>query len=62
MRCALNLTIKDRVIFDAEVNTVWQTGMSLQRSSQPVMSFPVFVLMADLYRVFSALESPEFTG
>lgn len=62
LRCALSITLKDRIISDAEVAIIFKTGLALQHVNRISMSFPVYVLMADLARVFSIVEAPEYTG
>lgn len=41
LKCALSITLKDRIISDAEVAIVFKTGVALQRVNHVSLSFPV---------------------
>lgn len=59
LRCALSLTLKERDVSQAEANTMFNTGLTLQHFNKTSLNFQVFVLLADFARVFSILEAPE---
>jgi hypothetical protein len=62
LRCALALAVPGRLVEQSEADTAFRVGMRLMQSNKFTMSFPVFVLVADLYRTFTAFDLPVDNG
>lgn len=62
LRCALNITTTDhRNVDQAEADTAFAIGISMQDYKNG-LSFPVFLMIADLYRTFTSFDVPADNG
>lgn len=48
LRCALALAVPGRLVEQSEADTAFRVGMRLMQSNKFTLSFPVYVLIADL--------------
>lgn len=62
LRCALALAVPGRIVEQSEADTVFRVGMRLMHENKFTLSFPVFVMIADLYRTFTAFDLPVDNG
>lgn len=56
LRCALALCVPGRHVEQAEADTVFRVGLRLMPHDSFTLSFPIFVLISDLYRTFTAFD------
>jgi len=62
LRCSLSLITNDhRNVDQSEADAVFLVGTSLQDSKNG-LSFPVFLMIADLFRTFSSFDIPADNG
>jgi len=62
LRCGLGIVSNGRTIEQSDANIVFEFGISLQKKNKFRISFPVFLLISDLYRIFSGFDVPIDNG
>lgn len=62
LRCALSIVSNHQHISQPMADIVFRTGLSLMKVNKWGISFPIFVLLADLFRTWSGLERPTDNG
>lgn len=56
MRCALSVVTSDKVPIMSEVDTAYRLGQKvMQTNHYNSVTFPVFVMVADIYRTFRVI-------
>lgn len=48
LKCALSIVSNHKRISQAEADVVFRTGLSLMKKNKWAISFPIFVMIADL--------------
>lgn len=63
LKCALSTLVPDRRPLQAEADVVFRLGQKLMNDTQDRdISFPVFLMILDLYKVFSVFNIPLDSG
>lgn len=62
LRCGLVIVSQGRNIEQSEANIIFNYGLSLQRRNKFKLSFPIFLLVSDLQRVFVSFDIPADNG
>lgn len=59
LKCALTITTPLKTPSQSEVDVVFKLGQEISHDRWvKTISFPVYLLISDIYRVFSGIESP----
>jgi len=62
LRCSLSLITNDhRNVDQSEADAVFLVGVSMQENKNG-LSFPVFLMISDLFRTFSSFDIPADNG
>lgn len=56
LRCALALTVSGRHVEQSEADTAFRVGLRLMPHDTFTLSFPIFVIISDLFRTFTAFD------
>lgn len=63
LRCGLALTTQHRTISQSEADVVFKLGNNLMKEDYAGdLSFPIFVLLADMYKTYSLFDVPLDSG
>lgn len=62
LRCGLTIAVRGRQVDQSEADVVFRVGLTLMTHNKWSISFPVFLMLADLYRTFSAFDVPIDNG
>lgn len=62
IRCGLGIVSGGRTVEQADANIVFNFGLSLQKKNKFRISFPIFLLVSDLYRIFAGFDVPIDNG
>jgi len=56
LKCGLGIINAGKSISQLDANNVFEFGVSLQKKNKYRISFPIFIMIADLYRIFSGFD------
>jgi len=63
LRCALSTLVPDRRPLQSEADVIYKLGQKLMNfADNREVSFPVFMMILDMYKVFSVFNMPLDTG
>lgn len=62
LRCGLSIVVPSRQVDQSEADVVFRVGLTLMPKNKWSISFPIFVMVSDLYRTFSAFDVPIDNG
>lgn len=62
LRCALNLAVPGRSVEQPEADVTFRIGQRLMAHNKFSLSFPIFVMLSDLFRIFSMFDMPVDNG
>jgi len=56
LRCGLAIVSQGKSVKQADANIVFEFGLGLQRKNKYRLSFPIFLLVSDYFRIFTGFE------
>lgn len=63
LRCGLMITVPGKEVVQTEADTVFRLGQKIMHGGRErYISYPVFVLLADYYKMFAKMNSPVDNG
>jgi len=62
LRCGLAMLMTDREVDQSEADVAFRVGLTLMPHNRWAISFPIFVLIADLFRTYSTFDIPIDDG
>lgn len=62
LRCALSIVVHGTNVAQSEADSVFRVALSLMKVQKWAISFPLFILVADLFRTFRTFDVPADAG
>lgn len=62
LRCGLSMLLNDREVDQSEADVAFRVALTLMPTNKWTVSFPIFVMVADLFRTFSSFDIPIDDG
>lgn len=62
LRCALSIVVHGSNVAQSEADAVFRVALSLMPVNKWSISFPLFILVADLFRTFRTFDTPADAG